>query len=190
MDINTHINSLNICYQLDQVRDLLSSGNAEAKVTLWGSRVVEVKGFTGLIYIDALGKKILEAAETRRKNDDLTKEQRLVGLELSDRIYQFYDDAKASIQLLKATNSITNLITRFFMWIRRSNIDSPFSTRYTFYHAKRNFSSYREEQFYELFGNEVNNWGDLLAGHYHFEASTKEKVRIYANEELIRALPD
>lgn len=190
MDITLHFNSLNIANQLEQVHGLLLPQNASASITFWGSRVVKVKGFTGSIYLDDLAKKIKEAAETRRKNDDLSTAERVQGVEISDRIYQLYDEAKAAIQLIKATNSITSIITRFFMWIRRCNIDSPFSIRYTFYHAHRNFGSFKEEEFFKLFGNERYPNGDLVVGHYHFEASTEGNVRIYADEEQIRAMLD
>lgn len=110
--VEAYLNLLNFSTQLLDVRKLLDK--AKVKTTFWGGRILEIDGFTSSISLNEITRKILEAATERPNQSVLTKKEKLAGLEIVQKLRNFYKDT--DFELKKA-----NFFTRFFVWIRESS---------------------------------------------------------------------
>jgi len=140
--LETHLNSLIFSSQLTTVKNLVDT--AQVKTTFWGSRVVEVNGFTGSIYLDDLARKILRTGNQRSDADDLLPAERIAGVETVRKLEGFYRISDAQIK-----NS--NFFTKFLNWIREFSF-TPYTTRFYFEEtAEGNFRAYSEAKFLQQF---------------------------------------
>ena len=169
--LETHLDSLNYSAQLQAIKNLLISDSAQAKVTFWGSRVVEVNGFTGSAYLADILKKILATSYQRRDADDLTAAERISGVEIVKKLQRFYTDTDDQLK-----NS--NLLTKILNWIREFSF-IPYSDRFFLADGtiKDNFCAYSPSKFIQEFGRAPDHSDGFLG-----------KWRV-AGENQIRALP-
>lgn len=199
--LESHINSLNFSTQLEVVKNLLDSNAAHATTTFWGSRVVEVNGYTGSVYVDDIAKKILLASRERCDADDLTLAERISGVEIVNKLQQFYHDTDTEIQNASP-------ITKFFNWIREFSINPcEYTVRPHIMDtdnclietAGRNFRAYSRAKFLQQFGTFEHPafegfmilltqvTGKTTKGAYG-RVIRNEDQRLYAKEENIRQL--
>ena len=173
--LQVHLNSLDFSSQLATVKDLIDV--AQPKTTFWGSRVVEVNGFTGSVYLDDIARKILRTSGLRSDADDLLPAERIAGVEIVKKLEGCYRITDTQIQ-----NS--NFFTRFLNWIREFSL-FPYTTRF---HIKEtaggNFRAYSETKFLQQFGGAFNTWG----GHPASDGFFGPPPRILAREDRIRTL--
>ncbi len=173
--INTHLCSLNFSNQLADVKNLLDT--AQVKTTFWGSRVVEVNGFSGSVYLDDVAKKILSAGSQRSYADDLLPAERIDGIEIARKLQGFYRVSDTQIQ-----NS--HFFTKFLNWIREFSF-IPYTPRFFFEKtAEKNFRAYSEDKFLQQFGGALNEMCDHPAS----DGILCPPPRILAIEARIRAL--
>lgn len=171
----THLNSLSFSTQLDTVKNLIDT--AQAKTTFWGSRVVEVNGFTGSVYLDDIANKILRAGNHRSDADDLTPAERIAGVEVVRKLENFYRVTDIQIQ-----NS--NFFTKFLNWIREFSF-IPYTTRFYIEEtAEGNFRAYSKAKFLQQFGGAF----DEMHSHPASDGSFGPPLRILAKEDRIRPL--
>lgn len=162
-------------------REILATKNfidsAQVKTTFWGSRVVEVKGYTGSVYLDDLARKILEAGGRRCEADDLLPAERIAGIGIVRKLKDFYRTSDIRIK-----NS--NFFTRLLNWIREFSF-FPYTTRFYIEEtAEIPFRAYSEGKFLQQFGGTF----DAMHNHPASNGSFGPPFRILAKEDRIRAL--
>lgn len=173
--LDTHLSSLNFSNQLATVKNLLDT--AQVKTTFWGSRVVEVNGFSGSVYLDDVARKILTAGYQRSDADDLLPAERIAGVEIVRKLKDFYRVSDTQIQ-----NS--NFFTKFLNFIREFSF-IPYTTRFYIEEtAEGNFRAYSEVKFLQQFGGAFNEIHDHPAS----DGCFGPPLRIMAREAQIRAL--
>lgn len=174
--LNAHLSSLDFSSHLADVKNLLDT--AQVKTTFWGSRVVEVNGFTGSVYLEDMARKILNTSRQRSDADDLSPAERISGLDITRQLENFYIISDEQIQK-------SNFFTRFLNWIREFSF-IPYTTRFYFEKtAAGNFCAYSEVKFLEQFGGSLNEEYEHPASY----GSCSPPLRILAKEDQIRALP-
>lgn len=172
--LETHLNSLSFSSQLIVVKNLVDA--AQVKTTFWGSRVVEVNGFTGSAYLEDIARKILRAGSQRSGADDLLPAERIAGVEIVRKLEGFYRISDTQIQ-----NS--NFFTKFLNWIREFSL-IPYTTRFYIEEtAEGNFRAYSEAKFLQQFGGAF----DEMRDHPASDGSFGPPLRILAREDRIRA---
>lgn len=175
LSVATYLNSLNCSTQLETVKNLIDS--AQAKTTFWGSRVVEVNGFTGSVYLEDIADKVLKASEERVDADDLTLKERIMGIGVVRKLVGFYQVTDAEIQ-------DSNFLTRFLNWIREFSF-VPYTTRFYIEEiAEKYFRGFSEVKFLQQFGS----WFGAIDEHPAYSGSFGPPQRIVAGEKQIRAL--
>lgn len=149
--LESHVNSLNFSTQLDVVKNLIDS--AHATTTCWGSRLVEVDGFTGSVYLDDIARKVLIASHQRCDADDLTTAERISGVETVKKLQKFYRDTDIEIQSANPITKLFNFIIEFstaaYKYIGASNTLDPKHLREGI--ADRNFRTYSTDKFFQQF---------------------------------------
>jgi len=171
----SHLNSLSFSTQLDTVKNLIDT--AQAKTTFWGSRVIEINGFKGSVYLDDIANKILMAGNQRLEADDLTPAERIAGIEIVRKLENLYQVTDAQIR-----NS--NFFTRLLNWIREFSF-IPYTTRFYMQEtAEEKFRAYSKEKFLQQFGGAF----DEIYYHPASDGSFGPPLRILAIEDRIRAL--
>ena len=173
--LETYLNSPNFSNQLTTVNNLLDT--AQVKTTFWGSRVVEVNGFTGSVYLEDIARKILRTGSERSEADNLLPAERIAGLEIVRKLVGFYRISDKQIQ-----NS--NFLTKFINWVREFSF-SPYTTRFHIEEtAEYSFRGYSEANFLQQFGGAF----DRMHNHPASGGSFGPPLRIVAREDRIRAL--
>lgn len=173
--LQVHLNSLNFSSQLTTVKNLINT--AQVKTTFWGSRVVEVNGFTGSVSLEDIARKILRTGRQRSDADDLLLAERIAGVETVRKLEGFYRISDTQIQ-----NS--NFFTKFLNWMRECSF-MPYTTRFHIEEtAEGNFRAYSKAKFLQQFGGAF----DEMRGHPASDGSFGSPLRILAREDRIRAL--
>jgi hypothetical protein len=173
--LDAHLSSINFSYDLEALKILLDT--SQVKTTFWGSRVVEVKDFTGSVYLEDIAREILVIGRQRSDADDLLPEERIAGIEIARKLEGFYRISDTQIQ-----NS--NFFTKFFNWIREFSF-IPYTTRFHIEEtAEINFRGYSEVKFLEQFGGAFN----AMLNHPASAGAFGPPLRILAREDRIRAL--
>lgn len=117
ISLEVHLNSLLYSLQVDAVRDMLAA--AEAKITFWGSRVVEVNGFTGSVVLQEIAKKISGLSCIR----PLTPDERDEGYTILGQLNNFYRITDKQIQN-------ANFFTKLIFLIREFTL-TPYTIRFS-----------------------------------------------------------
>ena len=107
--LETRLDSIDIPRQLDELYDLLEY--AQPDVTFWGDRVVTVAELAGFVFLDDIARRVDIACEGRMISDDLTPHERFTGIEIVQRLRNFYQITDDLIQH-------SNFLTKFLNWIR------------------------------------------------------------------------
>ncbi len=107
--LETRLDSIDIPGRLDDLYDLLE--NAQSDVTFWGDRVVRVPELAGSVFLDDIAHRVDIACEGRMTSDDLTPHERFTGIEIVQRLRNFYQITDNLIQH-------SNFLTKFLNWIR------------------------------------------------------------------------
>ena len=174
--LKAHISSLDFSTQLSVVKNLIDT--AQAKTTFWGSRVIEVNGFTGSVYLADVARKILKAGSQRSDADDLTPAERVAGIDTVRKLEKFYQITDLQIKT-------SNFFTKFLNRIREFSF-TPYTTRFFIKErAEENFRAYSRSKFLQQFGGVF----DEEDHHPACDGAFGPPLRILAMENKIRALP-
>ena len=109
LSLDARLNAFNCTTQLQEVKKTLDT--AQPSVTFWGARVVELAGNDGSVYLDNIAEKVVRAASKHRDANNLTTNDRRIGVEIVQKLQTFYKLTDAQIKTL-------NFFTRFLVWIR------------------------------------------------------------------------
>ncbi len=173
LSLKVHLDSLDFSRQLLEVKHLVNA--ADTKTTFWGSRVVEIKGFTGSVYLEDIAEKIVSAGRKRSDDDNLSPAERIDGIEIVAKLNGFYLVTDKEIR-----NS--NFLTRLLNWLREFSF-IPFNT--TRYHientAANNFCAFSPSKYEAAFHKPLS---ELDSGDQTLDCH----VRINASEADIRKL--
>lgn len=142
-----YLNNFDFAKDLGELSALLDK--TTAKVTFWGSRIVEIKGQSGCITLEAIVKRALMGCQQRYSANDLTLEERIDGVEAMRKLHHLYRDTD---QALKKSN----FLTRLFHWIREYYFN-PDPARFD--RAEDRFLAFNKEEFIENFGDSFNEMG-------------------------------
>lgn len=173
LSLKVRLDSLDFSRQLLEVKNLVDT--AEVKTTFWGSRVVEIKGFTESVYLEELAEKIVSAGRKRSDDDDLLLAERIHGIEIVAKIKDFYLVTDEKIR-----NS--NFLTRLLNWLREFSFMPHNTTRYHIENtAEQSFCAFSPSKYEETFDEPVSH---LDSG----DGALACQVRIIASEAKIRSL--
>ncbi len=144
MNICDYLEKIDFSTQLSTINDLLES--AQSDITFWGERVVTVATYEGSFSLKTLASKISQASFKRCYLDDLTTQERIVGIDLTNKLRVFYQVTDAKI-------AQTNSFQRFLNWAREFTF-SPYTPRFHIEEGSvgDNFRSYSESRFLREFG--------------------------------------
>ncbi|MCB1111180.1 MAG: hypothetical protein H7A37_00590 [Chlamydiales bacterium] len=117
LSLDARLSSLNLPNQMEEFKKLLDT--AQVKTTFWGSRVVEVNGFSGSVYLDDVARKIINQ---RSDANDLLPTKQMARFAITEKLRGFYNDSDTKIQ-----NS--NFFTKFLNWIREFSL-LPYTPRF------------------------------------------------------------
>lgn len=175
VSLEKHLNSINFSTELNRANQLINSSNTCVKTTFWGSRVVEIDGYAGSVYLEDIASKIRAASKERCEADNLILEERIAGIEMVHKLIDFY---RISDNQIKNSNFFTRLIN----WIREFSF-VPYTTRFYFEQmAEAEFRAYSDAKFLQQFGG---TFGEL---HHHPASDGFFGQRTLAKEDQIRAL--
>ncbi len=174
MQLNHYLNTLDFTKELVHVKDLLAS--AEATVSFWGTRVINLPNYEGRISLDELVRKVYAAAIQREKANDMTVEERLAGIDIVYKLRDFYTSTDEKI---RTANLFTSLINNY----QEFNI-GPYTNRF---YTETNwidchFRAYNEEEFKKEFGQEKD--GNFYK---NSDGEAPNSNKVYASEGAIRA---
>ena len=175
MKIHNYINSLNIANELPAINNLLTS--AQGSVSFWGKRVITFAGYEGCYSLDELARKVLRAGGQRSASDDLTTQERVAGIEIMNKLRNFYRVTDTKI-------SKANLFTRLLNSIREFSL-FPYTPRF---HTEDGlmenyFRGYSKTRFIQEFGGVKKNEFD----YENSDGAFGPPLRIMAHESAIRA---
>ena len=176
MKVNDYINTLNFSNELIGVNQILS--NAQSNITFWGKRIVTVAGYEGSISLDELARKVLRAGGQRSDSDDLTTQERVAGIEIMNKLRNFYQVSDTKIA---QKNCFTRLLQKireftFFPYTPRFHTEDGLMENY--------FRGYSESKFAQEFGGvKKGEFGD----YENSDGSFGPPLRIMARETAIRA---
>ena len=142
------LDTLDFAIQLSEVRDILNRVEIkDAKVTFWGTRVIQIDGEE--FSLNEIAEKIAKAAYQRYEATNLTKEERLAGMGISMKINEFYYDTGE-------VAGHANFFTKLIFWLRECNCFFGNSTCDLFDSGMVGgyFRSYTEAQFEQAFPEE------------------------------------
>ena len=112
-------NKLDLVEQLNETLNRLEGSSV--KTTCWGSRVIEINAFGDYppecVYVDDLARQLLKKAMSPIAIDKLAGAGRHWGLEIVEKLKEFYTETDKQIQG-------SNFFTRFFTWIREFSFTS------------------------------------------------------------------
>lgn len=111
MLINDYISGCDFAKNLPQVNEVLE--NAQSDLSLWGDRMVTVKGYKGSISLILLFQKVLYAGMKRCKSDDMTPEERLAGLGIAKKMKVLYEKTNAKLCRSNCFTWVSNLIREY-----------------------------------------------------------------------------
>lgn len=185
MKIDKYIDTLNFADKLSELNNLLI--NAQGDVSFWGARVITVSGYEGSLSLDKIARKVLQAGGKRSDSDDLTTEERIAGIEITEKLRNYYKITDNKITKANWFTRLINLIREFtlFSYTPRFHTEPMGST-------ERYFRGYSEEKFVQEFGDSENSLGeysnsDGLFRHPCFDGLLfGHQRRIMAREECIR----
>ena len=80
MKINEYINKEGFACDLSKVNDLVNKG--QASVSFGAARTITLNGYEDSISIDEIAIKVLQAGAERQKDDSLTTQERVNGLDI------------------------------------------------------------------------------------------------------------
>lgn len=175
--LETHLKTLDFSNQLNAVRNLIET--AQAKTTFWGSRVVEVNGFTGSVYLDSIVEKIQKAGKQRFDAHDLSLAERIDGIEITKKLEHFYRITDTQIR-----NS--NLFTKLLNWVQEFLFSFYRNTRFFFDEdrPRQYFCAYSKANFLQQFGGAFDARDTHPACHGFIDSW------VIAKEDLIQNLQD
>lgn len=178
--LENQLNALNFSTQLEAVKNTLI--DTRPNVTFWGTRIiekVEVIGHvstTSSVSLDEIAEKVARVARQRCDADDLSLQERIVGMDIVKQLRSYYQITDTSSK---------NLITRFLLWIREFTFGIPYFTdRFYFETQSEGFWAYSEQRFLREFGGSFDEMGQHPAS----RGSFRPPRRILAREESIRGL--
>jgi hypothetical protein len=99
MNIELYITSCDIPHNFASIDTLLKE--ATAAVSYWGKRTLSFRGYQGSLALDDLANKILDGAAQRCESDDLSRQERVKGLDITWRLSEFYRITQADANWLK-----------------------------------------------------------------------------------------
>lgn len=176
MKLDNYFNNLNFSNELVGLNQILS--NAQSNVTFWGKRVVTVAGYEGSISLDELARKVLGAGEQRSDSDDLTTQERVAGIEIMNKLRNFYKVSDTKIAQRNCFTRLLNAIREFtlFPYTPRFHTEDGLMENY--------FRGYSESKFTQEFGGvKKGKFGDYEDS----DGSFGPPMRIMARETAIRA---
>lgn len=177
ISLETHINSLDFSRQLEVVRDLMET--AEVKTSFWGSRVVEVEGYSGSVYLDSLAERVQRTVYARDSMDYLRPGERIAGIEIVRKLQQFYIETDNQIES-------SNCLTRLFNWIREFSFVPYYSSRFYIQgNVIQKFQTYSRDHFLQQFGGVIDERGRHPAAEWDDWGPSEQMV---AKEMCIGAL--
>lgn len=155
---------------LSELNVLLES--AECKITFWGHRVISVKGYGNLL-IDESVQRVHQVARRRFVQDNLTTSERVAGIEITERLKNFY---RISDHMLAHSNWFTKLLGL----IRKVTFRMDTARFYIEDHLTQNyFCAYSEFDFIANFGDYKGADGKYL------NSDGNIGRKIFAKPELI-----
>ena len=184
------INTLNFRFGLDQVRNFVTHEAVVPEVTFWGTRTITLTegSVRGSIDLNELLARVREAASERCRQDNLTPEQRLAGVTITQILQRFYE--QTDNQLYGETDilhQIGRIFTRFLVWIREFSIGDTDRLSLEEGYISRQFRSVGEERFARLYEQ-----AEVSLNHPACEAFLQEDtaapLRIVLREEVIEGL--
>jgi|GEM_PF-2710987 len=173
MKINDYLSAHDVAHELLATKILLA--NAHATLSCWGGRLVTVDGYEGSISVDELARKILCAASFRCTADDLTIQERVTGMEITNKLRHFYAVTDEAIANANWFTRLINKIREFIPSTTRFDIDVKGSWLEIY------FQGYSKAKFIQEFGGEKDKQG--------FYAASDGVIgsRILASESAMRA---
>ena len=155
--LESKLNALNFSTQLNELRDLLCETKgtppkptASAKITTYGTRVVEISGYTVSVSLNCLVKKVYGSAVKHCREDDLTSKERLAGLDIVGKLFSLYNQSEAQIDsvgwLTKVIEKIKEFLNSFSGFFYFSSLSSDITTSFNC------FQAYSEKKFTDEFG--------------------------------------
>ncbi|MFI0434465.1 MAG: hypothetical protein ACH350_01885 [Parachlamydiaceae bacterium] len=174
MKIGAYIDSLSIAYALPAIHTLLK--NSQGSVSFWGNRVITVAGYEESLSLDELVTKMLSASRQRSDLDDLTTQERVAGIEISDKLKNFY-------QLTDSKISQANWLTKLCNWVKEFTF-FPYTPRFYIEEGvmEREFRGYSENTFIQQFGGVKNG---SFSEYEHADGSFGPPLRITARKDMI-----
>ncbi|NGX63171.1 MAG: hypothetical protein KR126chlam6_00578 [Candidatus Anoxychlamydiales bacterium] len=142
---------------------------SKTKVTFGGRRVIVVQDYKNSFSLTSLARLLIFVANEKHKTDVLTPRERLIGINISNIIDNFYKETDLQIKQ-------RNFLTRFFVFLREHfSISSKYLNYVKNEYIKKLFSTYSEQKYIEAFGNKK-------------KASTNEykhEIERYANDQIV-----
>ena len=179
--LEAHFRTLDFSTQLEEVRNLLNR-EPRTKITFWGTRVIQIDGFSGSVSLADLCSKILKISRQRSEADDLTSVERIAGVEIVNKLITFYERTDSQ-------RKTCNVFTRFLIWIREYSL-FPYTPRfYLEEDAANRFLGYSQEKFLQTFGGTFSRGTGRFLEDEHPDASGGYiNDKIVAKEESVRRL--
>ncbi|QZA58567.1 hypothetical protein [Candidatus Rhabdochlamydia porcellionis] len=175
MEIDNYIDSLNFSNELANINQMLSS--AQSHVTFWGERVVTVVGYEGSTSLDKLLKKVLCSSGQRSYFDDLSTQERIAGIEITNKLKSFYEITDVKISQKNRFTRFSNTVTEFMI----CSFPCPFHLD-ALHAVEGYFLGYSKDSFIQEFG-EIKTFDR----YENSDGSFGSPLRIKACETAIRA---
>lgn len=141
--LKSHLESIPFETNLAEVNRLFFT--AQVKTTFWGSRLIVIGGLTGSVSLVTVIEKVYQAACTRRWADDLTREERVTGMDLVNKLKVLYEKTEKEIE-------VASLFTRFLNWIREFPFISGITVSDRLDTTHKQFRMYSGRSFQRDFG--------------------------------------
>ena len=123
LSLDARLNAFNCTTELQEVKKTLDT--AQPSVTFWGARVVELAGNDGSVYLDNIAEKVVRAASKHRDANNLTTNDRRIGVEIVQKLQTFYKVTDAQIKTLNFfTNSWSGSVNSASLTTRRVSISN------------------------------------------------------------------
>lgn len=177
MIISDYIDNNSFINRLEDLNEFI--GKASSKVSFWGSRVITVEGYAGSYKLNDLSEKVLAIGRKFSEQDDMTLLERINGIEITKKLQSLYKQSDDELGKV-------NWFSRLLNWVSELSL-YPYTTRFWVENSlKRDFRSFSEAKFKEVFGEEMSN--PSFKEYLHADGSSGPPVRIHAKEESIRRL--
>ncbi|MBI5346574.1 MAG: hypothetical protein HZB76_05485 [Chlamydiae bacterium] len=137
--LRTHIAKMGLPNQLVDLNNLFDPTKAQTKITFWGTRVVEVKGYSRYISLSSLAKEVIMAGGLHTKFDNVRSRPFKEQFDFETAQYNFYQAGVELVGKLRNYYKLTddqiknsNFFTRFLNWFREFFFGSVHAFDYSY----------------------------------------------------------